>query len=187
MTFRETNCDPTPRDRKVMALTLCALGLLLALVIWFRPASLLVIGCVTALAWCVSMLFNAEAPRRHQWMSAMVPIAFGLVYAAAWAVGPAAAAIAVISVLALLGVVVWWQEKFGRSFHRAWMELFTPLAWSVSTSLLVLIYYGVITPFGLVMRLAGRDPMNRRFDRGCQSYWVKRKESADPARYFRQF
>jgi hypothetical protein len=64
--------------------------------------------------------------------------------------------------------------------------MFLPLAWTVSTVLLILVYYLVLTPIGLALRLAGRDRMGRRFDSDRTTYWVKRNES-DPSRYFRQF
>jgi hypothetical protein len=35
-------------------------------------------------------------------------------------------------------------------------------------------YYGVFTPYGVVSRLARRDPLRRR-GRGAESYWVERK------------
>jgi hypothetical protein len=39
------------------------------------------------------------------------------------------------------------------------------------TLLLLLAYYLVVTPVGLVGRLV-RDPMSRRWDKGAQSYWI---------------
>jgi hypothetical protein len=53
---------------------------------------------------------------------------------------------------------------------------------------LALVYYGVLTPIGLVMKLFGYDPMKKRFDSGAATYWVKRPgEKTGPKRYFRQF
>jgi hypothetical protein len=66
--------------------------------------------------------------------------------------------------------------------------LFVPLAWTVSTLLLVLIYYVVLTPIAVASRLLGRDPLQRKFDRDAPSYWVKRDETlAESGSYFRQF
>jgi hypothetical protein len=36
------------------------------------------------------------------------------------------------------------------------------------------IFFGVFTPFGVVMRLFGRDAMCRKWDAAAPSYWVKR-------------
>ena len=48
-------------------------------------------------------------------------------------------------------------------------------------------YYLVLTPIGLVMRLLGHDPLNRRWDRTAKSYWTKRTPPENTERYFRQF
>jgi hypothetical protein len=37
-----------------------------------------------------------------------------------------------------------------------------------------LMFFLVITPIGLVMRLTGKDFLARRFDRAATSYWVRR-------------
>jgi hypothetical protein len=97
-------------------------------------------------------------------------------------------AIAVAGALTLLGVVVWLRGTFGNRFYRTWLLLFVPLAWSVSTLLLVLVFFVVLTPIGVAFRLLGRDPLKRKFDRNAPSYWVKREETATEASsYFRQF
>jgi ABC-type uncharacterized transport system permease subunit len=57
----------------------------------------------------------------------------------------------------------------------------------MSAVILTLLFYLVITPLGLVMRLVGEDPMRRRFEPELPSYWIRRK-SAGPARdYEKQF
>ena len=38
----------------------------------------------------------------------------------------------------------------------------------------VMMFFLVITPIGLVMRLTGKDFLARRFDRAATSYWVRR-------------
>ena len=45
----------------------------------------------------------------------------------------------------------------------------------------------LFTPIGLAMRLVGRDPLRRRFDRQASTYWIKRPEQDETGRYFRQF
>jgi len=62
-----------------------------------------------------------------------------------------------------------------------------PIAWMVSHLILGVAYYLVATPIGLAMRLFGRDPLRREFDKSAQSYWIARRPNRDNARYFRQF
>lgn len=62
-----------------------------------------------------------------------------------------------------------------------------PIGWVVSHLLLAFIFYLIITPIGLVMRLCGYDPMHRKFDRGASTYWKPHATETDTSRYFRQF
>jgi hypothetical protein len=67
-----------------------------------------------------------------------------------------------------------------------WMALVSPIGWLVSHLVLVLIFYGLITPLALVMRLFGRDRLERRFPSEAASLWSPREQVADTERYFRQ-
>ena len=62
--------------------------------------------------------------------------------------------------------------------HRAWMALGGALGWVNTRLILGLIFFGVVTPTGLVLRLAGRDPMRRAFDPDARTYRVPRKARA---------
>ena len=68
---------------------------------------------------------------------------------------------------------------------RAWMTIFSPIGWIVSHAVLAIVYYGILTPIGLLLRLF-RDPMLRRFDPDAASYWMERESDDDLSRYFRQ-
>ena len=61
-----------------------------------------------------------------------------------------------------------------RAFHTAWMRFAVLLGHVNSRVLLTLVYYLVVTPYGFVTRLVGRDPLRRRGAKG-ESYWVERK------------
>jgi hypothetical protein len=74
-----------------------------------------------------------------------------------------------------------------RGVFLGWMWAAFPIGWLVSHALIAAIYFLLITPMAVVMRLAGRDPLGRRFERDAETYWVRREPTRDPARYFRQF
>ena len=62
--------------------------------------------------------------------------------------------------------------------HTLWMKMANGLAWFNTRILLGIVYFMVMTPTGIVMRLLGRDPLDRRIgDR--PSYWVARKPNAE--------
>lgn len=91
---------------------------------------------------------------------------------------------AVGAVSLLVGLL---RPALARPVFVGWMAAAFPLGWLVSHLLLAIVYYGVVAPIGLAMRLAGRDPLQRRFDRAAKSYWTEHNPDADVDRYFRQF
>ncbi len=70
--------------------------------------------------------------------------------------------------------------------HRAWMALGSALGWVNTRIVLGVIFFGMITPMGLVLRLIGRDPMRRVFDSTSTTYRVPQKPRTG-AHMLRQF
>ena len=62
-----------------------------------------------------------------------------------------------------------------------------PIGWVVSQVLLCLLYYGLITPLGWMMRRMHRDRLRIKRPPGASTYWVARPSSDDPGRYLQQF
>lgn len=75
-----------------------------------------------------------------------------------------------------------------KPFQKAWMILALCLGAVVSRIILVILFYVVVTPIGLMTRALGKDFLDRRFGTASQSYWVTRKGGrTTPADYERQF
>jgi hypothetical protein len=62
-----------------------------------------------------------------------------------------------------------------RSAYRAWMTLGHWLGTINTTILLTVVFYGIFTPMGVVMRLSGRDALRQRFDPHADTYRVVRQ------------
>ena len=62
-----------------------------------------------------------------------------------------------------------------------------PIGFVVSHVIMFVVFYGVLTPVGLVFRLVGYDPLRRKLEPGADTYWVRRRLENDTKRYFRQF
>ena len=72
--------------------------------------------------------------------------------------------------------------------YVAWMSMAFVLGFVVSHVILGLFFFLVITPIGLVARLAGKDFLSLKLDRQTSSYWISRdKKPKTPAEYERQF
>jgi TRAP-type C4-dicarboxylate transport system permease small subunit len=74
-----------------------------------------------------------------------------------------------------------------RPIYVGWMVLAFPVGWVLSHLLLAVVFYGVVTPVGLILRLAGHDALARRRLPERDSYWEPRPEPPAGGTYYRQF
>lgn len=116
----------------------------------------------------------------------LLPVFFGLVGAARWHAGSPRTAEAIWIGGLVLSLVIVSVPAWRRPLYVGWMTAIHPLAWVASHVILFAIYAVVATPTALVLRALGRDPMQRRFDPGVDTYWVARRPRVDASRYFRQ-
>jgi hypothetical protein len=85
-------------------------------------------------------------------------------------------------------LVGWAAPSFMRLVFLGMSYLAWPIGFVVSHVVLAVVYYLVLTPIGLLMRLVGYDSMKKKFDHEAASYWVPRAVVGDDAkRHFRQF
>ena len=114
-------------------------------------------------------------------------IFLGLVGAAVWVKsGSTPAAIAMWCLAAAFTLGYYALPPLRGPLYRGWMRAVFPIGWTVSHLLLGIIFYGVLTPFGLVMRLFGRYSMQRRFYARRPSYWTELRPGREQSRYFKQ-
>ena len=73
-------------------------------------------------------------------------------------------------------------------FNKVWIKIGLVMHRIVSPVVLALLFYGVVTPTGLIMRALGKDPLRLRFDRNAESYWIRRDPPGpDPESMKNQF
>jgi hypothetical protein len=80
--------------------------------------------------------------------------------------------------LALAGaflVVAWVRPALLGPLNRVWTRLGLLLHAVVSPLVMGVVFYGVVAPMGLCMRLLGKDPLRRRLDPAAASYWIERR------------
>ena len=67
-----------------------------------------------------------------------------------------------------------------KPLQKIWMGLGIVLGFFVSRVVLSILFYGIITPIGLVMKLFGKDVLDQCIDRSRVSYWHERMPDARP-------
>jgi len=113
---------------------------------------------------------------------------FGIAgFVALWKTGSTASAATIWSLAVAVPVCGRFSPAFMRMVYLGMSYAAFPIGLVASHVALALIYYLVITPTGVLMRLLGYDPMRRRFDPDAASYWRERPSADGSERYFRQF
>lgn len=64
-----------------------------------------------------------------------------------------------------------------KPLHKAWMTLSLMMSKITSALILSVIFYLIITPLKLAVKLSGKDPLNLKFNKnnGANSYWLEKK------------
>ncbi|MDF1585687.1 SxtJ family membrane protein [Marinimicrococcus flavescens] len=79
--------------------------------------------------------------------------------------------LAIGGLLALAGLVA---PRLLAPLNRAWTRLGLVLFKVVNPVVMLLIYATTVVPIGLLMRLAGKDPLRLRKEPAAASYWIDR-------------
>lgn len=74
----------------------------------------------------------------------------------------------------LIGPALVWPKSL-EPFYKVWMAIGHVLGWINTRIILGVVFYGLITPFGIVRRLWGRDSLHRNLEQELDTYRVKRE------------
>jgi hypothetical protein len=130
-------------------------------------------------------------PKRRElrWFAGLwFPLFWGIVGGMIWrATGSLSVPLAVWVPAALLAVVGTIWPRLIRPLFIGMTIAVLPIGFVISHILMAVIYFGLVTPLGLVMRLLRFDPMQRRADPNAETHWIELPPPAEKSRYFRQF
>jgi hypothetical protein len=79
-----------------------------------------------------------------------------------------------LAISAAMAIITLLKPALLHSANRLWARFGLLLNKIVSPVVTSLLFYLVVTPIGLLMRLFGQDPLRLRFDRQSVSYWIER-------------
>ena len=98
--------------------------------------------------------------------------AFAVVAAIRWRLHSSSRVVATLFAIAILfAIAAIVAPRALGGIYRVWMRIGEALAWINTRIILTLIFFLVVTPTGLVMRLFGRSPIDPRRRRFAASYW----------------
>lgn len=128
------------------------------------------------------------SPKELRWFGALLGAFLGVAgHLVSRKAGLAGVAPALWALAVAVPAVYYAVPRVRRPIYLGWTYLTFPIGMTVSWVVLSLVYFAVVTPVGLALRLAGRDPLQRALERGRASYWNDHPTGDDPSRYFRQY
>jgi len=132
---------------------------------------------------------RSPSPKTLRWFGVLLGLFFLVVGSLLrWRAGPGTASTVLFALAGALPLLYYLVPPLRRPLYLGWVYAAWPIGLALSFALLAVVYYLVLTPIGLLMRLFGYDSMKRTFDREATSYWVPRSpDKVDPKRHFRQF
>ncbi|MEA3488873.1 MAG: SxtJ family membrane protein [Candidatus Omnitrophota bacterium] len=73
----------------------------------------------------------------------------------------------------LLGAALPWLLK---PVFIGFTKVAHAIGWFNTRVILILVYYLLLTPIGVVMRLFGKDLLNKKIDKSEKTYWLEREK-----------
>ena len=74
----------------------------------------------------------------------------------------------------ILGLI---NSKFLSPLNRLWFKFGIILGAIVAPIVMGFIFFLVVTPTGLVMRIMGKDLLNKKYDKKKNTYWINKYEN----------
>ena len=135
----------------------------------------------------IELRINPTA-RDLKWFGLILLAFFGVVGVLVWRATDSLAWPQLIwGAAALVSLTYYLVQPLRRSMYVGWSYVTYPIGWVVSHVLMAIVFFGLFTVVGLLMRLLGYDPMARTFDRSATTYWVRHEDQSDDSYYFRQY
>ena len=98
-----------------------------------------------------------------------------------------AAGLAVMGLAVAVGLLGLVKPLAVRWLFVSWMVVAFPIGWLISLLMLLLMYYGLLTPVAMFFRLRGRDLLRRKPEPHGTTFWMPKDTPQDVRSYFRQY
>ena len=63
--------------------------------------------------------------------------------------------------------------------NKFWLVFVKPLINILSSVVILLLFFLIVTPIGIIMRLLGKDLIGLKLNKSAKSYWIKKEKSLD--------
>ncbi len=86
-----------------------------------------------------------------------------------------------------VGLLFYAVPALAKPFYVVWYALACCIGLVTGNLMLAVVFYGLVTPLGLLKRLGGRQAIRKHPDPQAKTYWLDAPPPSNPRRYFSQF
>jgi len=90
----------------------------------------------------------------------------------------------VLALLGMMAICALWQPRWFRGYHRFSTRLGFAVSQFIGRVVLAFFFFLILTPLGLILRLAGKDALQLKPPRGAATYWQSAKDYSPLDRLF---
>lgn len=61
------------------------------------------------------------------------------------------------------------------AFYKVWIKLGDVIGGIISKIIMFILYFGLFTPISIILKILGKDLLNKKIDKDKSSYWIDRE------------
>ena len=69
------------------------------------------------------------------------------------------------------------NSKFLTPLNKAWLKLGEILGMIIAPIIMAIVYFVILTPISLLVRILGKDLLGIKFNKKLETYWINRKKN----------
>jgi len=82
--------------------------------------------------------------------------------------------VAISLIFLILGIM---KSRLLTPLNHLWFRFGMILGVVIAPIIMGAVFFLVVTPIGIVMSIMGKDPLNKKYDKKKETYWIKRRTS----------
>lgn len=68
-------------------------------------------------------------------------------------------------------------------FYKVWVKFGEFIGGIISKIIILTLFYGMFTPIAIVLKILGKDLLNKKLDKESKSYWLIREKQPESMKY----
>ena len=68
------------------------------------------------------------------------------------------------------------NSKLLTPLNKIWFKFGMILGGMVAPIIMGIIFFSVVTPIGIIMKIIGKDLLNKKYNKKKKTYWIKRNQ-----------